>query len=76
MKKQKENEYIVEKILDKKKFLTEDKYLVKWYGYPESKSTWEPVTHLTKCWDLIIEFEKSHNISAEKKPETKTEEKN
>ena len=75
MKKQTGTEYIVEKILDKKKFKKDDKYLVKWLGYAESKSTWEPISHLTKCLDLVVEFEKSRDISAEKKPAAENEEK-
>jgi hypothetical protein len=71
MKKQTETEYIVEKILDKKKFKKDDKYLVKWLGYAESKSTWEPISHLTKCLDLIVEFEKSRDISAAAENEEK-----
>jgi hypothetical protein len=74
MKKQSETEYIVEKILDKKKFKNEVKYLVKWMGYAESKSTWEPVSHLMKCMDLVEEFEKSQNKPSDKK-QPKTEDK-
>lgn len=61
MKNELEKEYIVEKILEKRKFRNEYKYKVKWLGYPESKSTWEPISHLTKCLDLIEIFEKNHN---------------
>jgi hypothetical protein len=56
-----EREYIVEKILEKKKFRNEFKYKVKWLGYPESQSTWEPKEHLSKCVELIEEYEKSQN---------------
>ncbi len=37
-----EDEYLVEKILDKKEVDGKLYYLVKWEGYEETESTWEP----------------------------------
>jgi hypothetical protein len=52
-----EEEYIVEKILDKKKVGPVWKYKVKWEGYPEEDCTWEPKENLRNVKYLIEEFE-------------------
>jgi hypothetical protein len=52
-----ENEYIVEKILDKR---IEDgivEYYIKWEGYDDIESTWEPMENLDNIQNLIAEFE-------------------
>lgn len=46
----------MEKILDKRIDNGRVKYLLKWQGYPEHASTWEPVEYL-KCPDLIERYE-------------------
>jgi len=62
-------EYEVEKIIDKQ---TKDDivyYKIKWKGYPESQSTWEPAENLHKLKNEIEEFEyrnKSRKISESK----------
>jgi hypothetical protein len=50
-------EYEVERVLDKRKVRNAVQYLVKWAGYPEYDSTWEPARHLAHCPDLVQEFE-------------------
>ncbi len=50
--------YVVQKILDKKKFNGRIYYKVKWKGYPESEATWEPRTRLIEDVPILVkEFE-------------------
>lgn len=69
-----EDEYIVEKILDKKKVGGVYKYKVKWEGYDEADCTWEPKENLENVFYLVEEYEnlikkkeKSLKIEKEKK---------
>ena len=48
-----ENEFEVEAILAKEG----QNYLVKWKGYPESESTWEPHTNLQNCQQKLQQWE-------------------
>lgn len=54
-----EDEYIVEKIIDKR-ILPNGKveYYLKWKDWPSETNTWEPEEHLTNCIDLIHQFER------------------
>lgn len=58
--------FVVEKLVDKK-VVGKGKnakvhYLVKWFGYPDWESSWEPIDHLTGIADESISaYEKSHN---------------
>ena len=59
VKNQDDEEYIVEKILDKRYDLNgKVYYLIKWKEYDSSNNTWEPVENIF-CNDLIEEFEKN-----------------
>ena len=55
---QDQEEYEVEKILDKKTSGKKTWYLVKWKGYPDSDRTWESKTNLRKAKESIEDFEK------------------
>jgi hypothetical protein len=55
-----EEEYDVERILDKKIKNGRDYYLVKWVGYPESQSTWEVRKNLSSVSKMIDQFEKNY----------------
>jgi len=63
-----ENEYVIEKILNKKDLKGKIYYFVKWEGYPDSDNTWEPIEHLYNVLDMIEEFE----TGLEKQSKTKT----
>ena len=58
-------EYSVEKIISKcYDFNGKVQYLIKWKGYQNKDSTWEPVENLY-CHDLIEEFEYNHQTKDE-----------
>ena len=54
-----EEEYEVEKIIDKKIENGKTLYLVKWVGWDLSESTWEPQANLENSKLLIEKYEKS-----------------
>lgn len=62
-----EEEYTVEKILDKRIRGGKTEYLIKWEGYPDSENTWEPDDNLD-CPELISGFEEK---AKQKKEERK-----
>ena len=47
-----EDEYEIEKILTQ----NDQKYLIKWKGYPTSKNTWEPIDNLKNAQLTLREF--------------------
>lgn len=69
-----EEEYIVEKILEKKKYKNVWKYKVKWEGYSYDETTWEPIENLEKCKHMVEEFEEQ--LEAKAKSKAKNKEKN
>lgn len=53
-----DREYEVEKILGKRiNSRGELEYLVRWTGYGDDSNSWEPVSELWKCTELIEDFE-------------------
>lgn len=68
-----EEEYEVEKVVDKRIHKGKVEYLLKWKGYPSDENTWEPEDSLD-CPELLQEYEK--NRAREKQPvEVKKEKK-
>ena len=54
----KEEFYAVEMILNKRRRNMSTEYLVKWEGYPNSSSTWEPECNLD-CAELVAMYEEA-----------------
>lgn len=52
-----EDEWEVEAVLDKRKRRNKIEYLVSWKGYGAEDDTWEPVSNLENCKELVVEFE-------------------
>ncbi len=49
-------DYVVEKVVDKRNVKGKIQYLLKWKGYPDEENTWEPSENLD-CEELISAFE-------------------
>ena len=54
-----DEEYEVEAIVGKRVKRGIVQYRVKWRGYDVSENTWEPVSNLRNCVDLIREYERA-----------------
>ena len=55
-----EEEWEVEKILNKRKIQGKDKYLVRWKGFMAEGDTWESRENLENAGDLLKEFEEEY----------------
>ena len=62
--------YTIERILKRRYRLDQLEYLVKWEGYRESESTWEPIANLHQpgIIDMISEFEEKQAAAPKRKP--------
>jgi len=67
-----EEEYSVEKILDKRTKGGKVEYLIKWEGYPDSENTWEPQDNLD-CPEIISAFEAKKSAKKEEPKKRKKE---
>ncbi|XP_063363032.1 histone-lysine N-methyltransferase Su(var)3-9-like isoform X1 [Cydia amplana] len=54
--KQKEDDYIIEKIVDIKFENGKEYFYIKWKGFDDDDNTWEPLAHLDNCPELLHEF--------------------
>ena len=72
------NEYEVEKVIAKKfcKKTKETLYLIKWIGYDFSNNSWEPISNLENCMELIEDFEEKNSGPKPKKGNPKKNTKN
>jgi len=55
-----EEEFEVEKILNKKMVREKEKFLVRWKGYMVEKDTWENKENLKNAKELVEKFEKEY----------------
>ena len=60
-----EEEFEVEKILNKRKIRGKDKFLVRWKGYTAEADTWEDRRNLKNAGELVEEFEREYREEAE-----------
>ena len=58
-----EEEYKVEKILNKRKFREKNRYLVWWKKYTTEKDIWEPRENLRNVQHLVDKFEEEYGGS-------------
>jgi len=56
-----EEEWEVEKILNKRKIRGKDKFLVQWKGFTAEGDTWESRENLQNAGDLLREFEEEYS---------------
>ena len=56
-----EEEWEVEKILNKRKVRGKNKFLVQWKGFTAEEDTWENRENLQNAGDLLREFKEDYN---------------
>ena len=60
-----EEEFEVEKIINKRMVRGEKKFLVRWKGYMAEKDTWESRENLENAKELVEEFERIYGEEVE-----------
>jgi len=73
-----EEEWEMEKIMNKRRVQGRDKYLVRWKGYMAEEDTWESRENLKNASELVEEFEKEYGREEEEETQRqeREEEKN
>ena len=59
--------YEVEKIITRKNNGKNKLYLIKWFGYPITDCSWEPISHLSNINTLVENFDKNFPHSIDKR---------
>jgi len=62
---EREEEWEVEKIINKRKVRERDKYLVRWKGCTAEKDTWKSRENLKNTMELVEEFKKRYGRKKE-----------
>ena len=70
-----EEEWEVEKIINKRRIWRRNKYLVRWKGCTAEKDTWESKENLKNASDLVEEFEKEYGREEEEETQWQEREK-
>ena len=60
-------EYDVEKIIGKRKVNGHIQYKVKWKGYPNEDSSWEPIENLENSQEFVKAFDAKYDKEMEEK---------
>ena len=56
-----DDEFVVDRVLDRKERNSTTHYLVKWRGYPRSQATWEPRRELERrCSELLVNYDSKY----------------
>jgi len=69
-----EEEFEVEKIINKRIVWEKEKFLVRWKGYTAEADTWESKENLENARELVEEFEREYGEEAEELRQQKLEE--
>ena len=57
-------QYEVESLLRKRNYRNQIQYLVKWKGYPDYESTWEPRWRLSEDCPLLVKKFDAQNLNS------------